>query len=127
MQQNIAIPLQIVATKQLTNYLRPINENLGCFGLIIGLPLTLSGNLGASSVNICNIIRDISAFINERNLPLWLHDERFTTAYSYSSVEITKKLNFVDDLCAMRILQEFLDLSKFGVSYDQDQPNGLPK
>ena len=117
---NIAMPLKIVPTKMLFNYLKTINSNIGSYGLVAGLPLTLSGDLGASSVTTCNVINGLSDLINTYKLPLWFHDERFTTIRIYSSLNHTKSKfsKLVDDLCAMEILQEHLDLRKAQVIPD---------
>ena len=110
-----AIPLEIVATKLLDSYLKSVYNEVGVAGLIIGLPLTLTGNMGSSSLNICSIVNEMADFINNTNSPIWLHDERYTTTASYflfKSKKYTTKL--VDDICAMKILQEHLDLRKQG-------------
>jgi putative holliday junction resolvase len=110
-----AIPLEIVATNFLDSYLKSFYSKVDVVGLIIGLPLNLMGNFGASSINICSIVNEMADFINSTSSPIWLHDERYTTTASYSdfkykSKNYTKKV--VDDLCAMKILQEYLDLWK---------------
>lgn len=108
--QDVAMPLKIVATKLLDPYLKFINENIGIIGLVVGLPLTPTGNLGVSSSNICSVLNGLSDFINRSNTFIWLHDERFTTVSSYSDLRYYQKSELVDDLCAMKILQEHLDL-----------------
>lgn len=111
--QNTALPLEIVASKILKPYLESIRKNISISGFVIGLPLTLQGNLGCSSLNILKVVNEFADFINITNSPIWLHDERYTTIYSYSSTKSKKKSpKLVDDLCAMRILQEHLDLRK---------------
>lgn len=111
--QNVAIPLDIVATKFLTSYLENINRQICVSGFIIGLPLTTAGNLGSSSVSICTIINEMADFINKTNSPIWLHDERYSTTASYSLFKSKKSSpKLVDDLCAMKILQEHLDSRK---------------
>lgn len=107
-----AMPLDIVATKYLDSYLKSVYSKINVAGLIIGLPLTLTGNIGSSSFNICSIINGMSDFINSTKSPIWLHDERYTTKLSYSSISKKYRNQFVDDLCAMKILQEHLDMRK---------------
>lgn len=106
----ISMPLNIVATKLLGSYLKSIHKQTGNFGMIIGIPLTLSGALGSSSANTCLIVDKISDFINSNELPVWFHDERYTTNLGHHLYRPGKRLNLVDDLCAMKILQEHLDL-----------------
>ena len=106
----LSIPLKIVSTKYLSSYLEYIHKHTGIFGLIVGIPLTLSGTLGSSASNACLIIDQISDFINSNELHVWFHDERYTTELSHSLYGPGKRVNLVDDLCAMKILQEHLDL-----------------
>lgn len=111
--QYTAIPLEIVATNLLDSYLKSVYNKVGVTGLIIGLPLTLTGNMGSSSLNICSVVNEIADFINSTNSPIWLHDERYTSKFSYSLFKSKKyKTKLVDDICAMKILQEHLDLRK---------------
>lgn len=109
---NIAVPLKIISTKLISSYLNKFHENIKFKGMIVGMPLTLSGNIGATSVIICNVLNDMSGLINKNKISIWFHDERFTTAYSYSTLKSPKSPMLVDDLCAMKILQEYLDLRK---------------
>lgn len=108
----VSIPLKIVSTKILESYLESIHKSVGNFGMIIGIPLTLSGSLGSSSSNICCIVDGISDFINANGLPIWFHDERYTTELSHTLYKSGKRTDLVDDLCAMKILQEHLDLRR---------------
>lgn len=110
--QTVSIPLKIVSTKILKSYLVSIHKHTGNFGIIIGIPLTLSGSLGSSSSNICYIVDGISDFINQKGLLIWFHDERYTTELSHSLYTSGKRTDLVDDLCAMKILQEHLDLRR---------------
>ena len=109
-ERTVSIPLQIVATGILMQYLNFIYEKMGKFGIIVGLPLTLSGSFSTSCINSCAIINNMSSFLNSKNIPLWFHDERFTTINSYSLNKKFKKIDLVDDMCAMIILQEHLDI-----------------
>lgn len=109
---NTAIPFKITQTKLLSIFLKEIYDNIGQYGLIVGMPLTLSGNLSTSSITICNVLNGMSDLLNKSLLPIWFHDERFTTVCSYSSLKSINTSTLVDDLCAMRILQEHLDLRK---------------
>lgn len=113
---NTAMPLEIVATRQLNSYLKSLNSKVCISGLIIGLPLTLTGNIGSSSLNILSLVDEIADFINSTKSPIWLHDERYSTSFSYSSFKSKTRnhstTKLVDDLCAMNILQEHLDLRK---------------
>lgn len=108
-ERNVSIPLQIVATKILMQHLNFIYEKFGKFGLIVGLPLSLSGGFSASSMAACSVINSMSSFLNSKDIPMWFHDERFTTIYSYSLKKKFEKKDLVDHLCAMTILQEHLD------------------
>lgn len=107
--REIAMPLKIVSTNLLYPFLKSIHDNLGPLSLVVGLPLTLTGNMGFSSSNIFSVLNGLSDFINSTNTAIWLHDERFTTTCSYSSLHRSQKVDLVDDLCAMKILQEHLD------------------
>lgn len=109
---NIAMPLKIISSKLLSSYLKHIHDNSGFHGIIVGMPLTLSGNLGSTSVIICNVLDGMSDLINKSKIYIWFHDERFTTVCSYSTLKSSNSSILVDDLCAMKILQEYLDMRK---------------
>ena len=114
---DVSIPLSIVDTSSLDSHLKFMKNNLIDYALIIGLPLTLSGALGSSCLKICHIINSLSDVINDFSIPVWFHDERYTTSISYQDYSVKRRSNkFVDHYCAMKILQEHLDLRKLKTS-----------
>jgi RNase H-fold protein (predicted Holliday junction resolvase) len=111
----VAIPIQIVSTILLSGYLDNLSKSLGHFGLVIGCPINLMNEFGRSAYYICEIVDKISETINSNNIPIWFHDERYSTINSKSMLKAPLKYNLVDDLCAMSILQEFLDTNRFKI------------
>jgi putative Holliday junction resolvase len=79
-------------------------------GLIIGMPLTLNGDLGKNSNNVTKLAERI---LNLHDIPIIFVDERFTTKLANSmlkQIDVSrKKRNQVDDqLAAMILLEDFL-------------------
>lgn len=104
----VSIPLEIIKTELLLNFIQSYTSRSAKFGLVIGMPLTLSGQLGSSANGIISVVKKISPILNVSSSPIWFHDERFTTAQCKYFYKNSKKEN-VDDFCAMTILQEHLD------------------
>ena len=112
---NVAVPLNVIKTDSLRSHLKFMKINLLNYALIIGLPLTLNGIMGSSCVKICSIVNGLSDLVNEHSIPLWFHDERYTTSISYENFtvrDLRKNSHLIDHHSAMQILQEHLDLRK---------------
>jgi len=107
---NIAIPLKIVSTDMLSSYLDRLHVQLGHFGIVIGFPISLANAFSISAFRTCQVIDKMSDVLNRNHIPIWFHDERFSTINSRTMFKHHNGGKLVDDLCAMSILQEVLDI-----------------
>lgn len=82
----------------------------GIEGVVLGLPLKIDGSEGSR----CEKTRQFGSLLEKRlKLPLVYWDERLTTQEAYdlmreAGVRREKKRDFVDEIAAMIILQDFL-------------------
>jgi putative Holliday junction resolvase len=87
-------------------------------GVVVGLPLTLAGDEGASAIEA----RALAHLIGERTaLPVELVDERLTTARALGSIReqggsTRGRKEDVDSLAAAVLLQHFLEVRRGGVT-----------
>ena len=89
--------------------------------IIVGLPISLDGTLGASAQSV---IDEISRLGNLTDIPIETHDERFTTVTAeqillQQNVKRDKKKRVIDKVAAAIILQGWID--SFNKSKD-DRP-----
>lgn len=107
----IATSLNLVELKKIDQLNRLIHDNQ-IKAVVIGYPLELSGNAGES----CKIVEDFAKkMVKHTELPVYLQDERFSTAAAKRVLDFTKltrkKKNIEDNkISACIILQKFLDL-----------------
>ena len=94
-----------------TRFFRNIAEEYEAVGLIVGLPLHLSGDESQKSVEA----REYAAWLSDiTGLPVEFQDERFSSAQAETlllEANLTKKQRTVrmDKLAAQILLQSFLD------------------
>ena len=79
--------------------------------IIVGLPISLDGTLGASAQSI---IDEISRLGNLTDIPIETHDERFTTVTAeqillQQNVKRARKKRVIDKVAAAIILQGWID------------------
>ena len=79
--------------------------------IIVGLPISLDGTLGASAQSV---IDEISKLGNLTDIPIETHDERFTTVTAeqillQQNVKRDKKKRVIDKVAAAIILQRWID------------------
>ena len=79
--------------------------------IIVGLPISLDGTLGASAQSV---IDEISRLGNLTDIPIETHDERFTTVTAeqillQQNVKRDKKKRVIDKVAAAIILQAWID------------------
>jgi len=79
--------------------------------IIVGLPISLDGTLGASAQSV---IDEISRLGNLTDIPIETHDERFTTVTAeqillQQNVKRDKKKMVIDKVAAAIILQGWID------------------
>ena len=79
--------------------------------IIVGLPISLDGTLGASAQSV---IDEISRLGNLTDIPIETHDERFTTVTAeqillQQNVKRDKKKRVIDKVAAAIILQGWID------------------
>lgn len=79
--------------------------------IIVGLPISLDGTLGASAQSV---IDEISKLGNLTDIPIETHDERFTTVTAeqillQQNVKRARKKRVIDKVAAAIILQGWID------------------
>ena len=79
--------------------------------IIVGLPISLDGTLGASAQSV---IDEISRLGNLTDIPIETHDERFSTVTAeqillQQNVKRDKKKRVIDKVAAAIILQGWID------------------
>ena len=79
--------------------------------IIVGLPISLDGTLGASAQSV---IDEINRLGNLTDIPIETHDERFTTVTAeqillQQNVKRDKKKRVIDKVAAAIILQGWID------------------
>jgi putative Holliday junction resolvase len=111
----IATPLETIRRRRFREdvaRLFALIDSHGVGGLVIGLPLTLSGGDGPRTQSVRQFARNLMAL---RDLPVALWDERLSTAAvtrEMIAADMTRRrrAEIVDRVAAAYILQGFLDL-----------------
>ncbi len=110
----IATPLETIRRRRFRDdmaRLFTLVDMHGAGGLVIGLPLTLSGSDGPRTQGVRQFARNL---ITLRDLPIALWDERLSTAAVTREMIATdmtrrRRAEIVDRVAAAYILQGFLD------------------
>lgn len=118
-QRSIASPLAVVANDAaLPKHLRSMCDDYSVVGVVVGLPVHMSGDEGEKA----QAARAFGAMVSSAvGLTVVYHDERFTTqtaqaAMAEAGLSRGKRKARVDKLAAAFMLQSFLD----GGSVEQD-------
>lgn len=113
----IASPVAMVPRgPQSGRQIRDHAERLGAVGLVIGLPVGLSGREGPQAAEVRAFVEEISP---EIGLPVEWWDERLTTTIAEKSLIASgtrrdKRKQQVDAAAAAVILQGYLDRQRWG-------------
>ncbi len=118
-------PLRIIATpygtlennSTLWDRLREIVKREGIAGIVVGMPLTLSGVTGQKATEVSHFIEQLKT---EVGIEVVSRDERFTTSIAQQTLHQmgTKKKNrnakdgTLDSMAAAILLQDYLDSKK---------------
>lgn len=107
----LARPLEVVESDRLEEYLQGTLEDKGVKEVIVGVPLTLEGEMGAQARRILKKIETLKTRFPE--VEFIEKDERLTTKMAIAGTRRSKKggknRQRVDHLAAARMLQEHLD------------------
>jgi putative holliday junction resolvase len=90
--------------------------------LVIGYPLTLSGRSGSSASLAIELARQTRSLVT---LPIWLLDERLTTAAAVSKLRASGKSSreqraIIDSQAACELLEFALELASRGANLGQN-------
>lgn len=110
----IATPLETIRRRRFRDDMARLSvliDQLGVGGLVIGLPLTLSGGNGSRTQSVRQFARNLVAV---RDLPVTFWDERLSTAAverEMIAADLTRKRRgeIIDRVAAAYILQGCLD------------------
>jgi len=113
-EQNIASPLENYTRQtelQDQNFLTKIINEYQCKGLVVGLPVHMSGDEGQKAKEARQFGNWISQFAQ---LPIRFWDERYSSASAEEflvnvNISRNKRKAYLDKLAAQIILQSFLD------------------
>jgi putative Holliday junction resolvase len=120
--RSIARPLEVVPSKQLTEYLRMLLAEEGVSEVVVGIPKTLGGELGFQAKRVLAMLSALRDAFPAVRFVEW--DERLTTRLVCSSRSEPKvgsrsggrpdrrkerAKERVDHLAAAAMLQEYLD------------------
>jgi putative Holliday junction resolvase len=86
-------------------------EEYAAVGVIVGLPLSLSGEIGPAAAAV---IDEVGELVERLGVPVETHDERFTTVSAAGALAASgrrgrKQRALVDQVAAAMILQSWLD------------------
>lgn len=109
-EQSIALPFDVVEnTPGIVGDLRRIIENEQVYRIIVGLPLTLRGEMSAKA----NEVEDFIDLLQRSfNLPIFTEDERLSSQLADRLFEEYGGRYDRDAVAAMVILQSYLDKIK---------------
>ena len=99
-----SIPYAVVPSKSVYSTLDSMTGKIS--GLVIGLPLTEKGKMGAAAERTFQIIT--KSGIMDLTLPIWFQDESFTTAWAINNRNLYSRKRNYDSISAMVILDDFL-------------------
>ncbi len=106
---NIIEPRDTIKTEDLIKELKRYKQEYEIEGLVVGFPLTTKGKVGERAKMVERIKEEIQI---ELNLPVHLHDERFTTKEAMEiALEIgkAKDKRLLDRISATLILKRFFE------------------
>lgn len=112
--QSIASPLGVwtkTPKKELPEKLAELIEDEGVVGILFGIPVSLSGDLGPMAQGHLKVARRLA---RELPVPMGILDERHTSnaaneAFKEAGVRASRRRGKVDKVAASLMLQAFLD------------------
>lgn len=112
----IARPLEAVHwsgrnPSELLNGLKPLLEEYEPDQLLVGLPVTMAGDVGQSAREVLDFVEKLK---ESTDLEVVTWDERLSTSRAQKTLKETgwsrqKKQEFVDSMAAQMVLQTYLD------------------
>ncbi len=115
----IALPLEVIANKEIFTFLQAYLEKEELRGIIFGMPYHLDGSSSAMGEEIKKVSQKVHNQFPK--IPLFYYDERFTSSIAesslYSSNLSKKKRNQkhrIDLASATLILQSFISFYEIG-------------
>lgn len=105
----IARPLDVVPSTDLTAVLRRLVDEEGVSEIVVGVPMTLGGEVGFQARKVLNRLGDLRKELPGVRFVAW--DERLTTRLAVAGTRARggkKRAGRVDHLAAARMLQEYL-------------------
>lgn len=111
----IAYPLEVVDMKSMEDLLARVGviiEEHCVAELVVGLPLSLSGKIGESAIEVLDFVVLLKESFDGLKIETW--DERLSTAFAEKemirdNVRRKKRRVVIDKLAATVILQSYLD------------------
>jgi putative holliday junction resolvase len=102
----IASPLDVIPSGDLSWYLRRLVDEQGVYEVVVGVPRTLSGEVGFQARKALARLDALKSEFPSVRFVEW--DERFTTRLAGSRGSRKRSVR-VDHLAAARMLQEYLE------------------
>lgn len=106
----VASPREILSRETLTDGLRRLVEDEGVGEIVVGVPKTLAGEVGAQARRVMGVLELLRAEFPGVRFVEW--DERLTTRIASAGGSRSRKgkkgREPVDDLAAAHMLQEYL-------------------
>jgi len=85
----LAYPVEVIASPaQVSGRVKTLIDQMDAVGLVIGYPLALDGTEGIAAKKIKGQALELAAQVN---VPVWLVDERMTTAQAHKRLRETGK------------------------------------
>lgn len=105
----LARPVEVVASGEISDYLRRFIAEEGVAEIVVGVPKTMRGEVGFQAQRILSKIDDLEDMFPQIRFVRW--DERLTTRIAAAGGGGKKKkgVRRLDHLAAATMLQEYLD------------------
>lgn len=111
----IAQPLSVISRKDDDIDIRTIHrmvDNYDVKKIIMGLPVTLSGKIGNSAMEVYHFIEKLETIVKDVEIETW--DERLSTVFAEKEmirdgVRRKRRRKVIDQIAATVILQSYLD------------------
>jgi putative Holliday junction resolvase len=113
----VATPLRVLDARELARDASPLGrlvEDYGVGGIVVGLPLTMSGEEGPQAAAVKVTVRRL---VEPIGVPVFYHDERLSSAQAERAMaeagaDARARRGSVDMVAAALFLQSYLDASR---------------